>query len=129
MEFRVIEITEVPETFLTKDISIGNPVKLQHFVIYLRQFATLLKAGVTVVDATAILAEQTESKALKKALLEVEQELREGKPFSEAVAKHKKIFTPMFINMVKAGEVSGNLDETLERLADHFEKQHHTSKK
>ncbi|MFZ7945568.1 type II secretion system F family protein [Neobacillus sp. 19] len=126
---RVIEMTEVPETLLTKDITLGNPVKLQHFVIYLRQFSTLIKAGVTVVDATAILAVQTESKALKKALLNVEQELREGNPLSEAVAKHKKIFNQMFINLVKAGEVSGNLDETLDRLAEHFEKQHYTRQK
>src|SRR3954454_25026937 len=94
---RVIEITEVPETFFTKDISIGNPVKLQHFVIYIRQFATLLKAGVTVVDATGILAAQTESKHLKKALAGIEQELRDGNPLSESVAKYPKIFTPMFV--------------------------------
>jgi type IV pilus assembly protein PilC len=126
---RVIDITEIPETLMTKDITIGNPVKLQDFVIYLRQFATLLQAGVTIVEATAILAAQTESKALKKALLDAEQELREGKPFSEAVAKHKKIFNTMFINMVKAGEVSGNMDGTLESLAEHFEKQHFTKQK
>ena len=66
---RVLEMTEVPETFLTKDISIGSRVKFQHMVIYLRQFSTLLKAGISVVDSTRILAEQTESKALKKALI------------------------------------------------------------
>jgi type IV pilus assembly protein PilC len=126
---RVIEMTEVPETMMTKDLSFGNPVKLQHFVIYLRQFATLIKAGVTVVDATSILAAQTESKGLKKALIVVEQELREGNPYSEAISKHKKIFNSMFINMVKAGEASGNIDETLEKLADDFEKQHDTKQK
>jgi type IV pilus assembly protein PilC len=126
---RVIEMTEIPETLMTKDLTLGTPVKLQHFVIYLRQFATLLKAGVTVVDATAILAVQTESKALKKALLDAEQELREGNPYSEAVSKHKKIFNSMFINMVRAGEVSGNMDDTLERLAETFEKQHYTRQK
>jgi type IV pilus assembly protein PilC len=126
---RVIEMTEVPETLLTMELTIGNPVTLQHFVIYLRQFATLIKAGVTVVDATGILAVQTESKALKKALLAVEQELREGNPYSEAVSKHRKIFNSMFINMVKAGEVAGNMDETLEKLADDFEKQHDTRSK
>lgn len=126
---RVIEMTEVPETLMTKELSIGNPVKLQHFVIYLRQFATLIKAGVTVVEATGILAAQTESKPLKKALLSVEQELREGNPYSDSVAKHKKIFNSMFINMVKAGEVAGNMDETLEKLADDFEKQHDTVSK
>lgn len=123
---RVIEMTEVPETLMTMELTIGNPVKLQHFVIYLRQFATLIKAGVTVVEATEILSVQTESKALKKALIAVEQDLREGNPYSESVAKHKKIFNSMFINMVKAGEVAGNMDETLEKLADDFEKQHDT---
>ncbi|WP_042459212.1 type II secretion system F family protein [Neobacillus dielmonensis] len=126
---RVVEINEVPETLMTMELTIGNPVKMQDFVIYLRQFATLLKAGVTIVEATAVLAAQTESKALKKALLDVEQELREGNPFSGAVSKHDKIFNSMFINMIKAGEVSGNMDTTLERLADDFEKQHQTREK
>jgi type IV pilus assembly protein PilC len=126
---RVIEMTQVPETLMTKELTFGTPVKLQDFVIYLRQFSTLIKAGVTVVEATGILAQQAESKALKKALLDVEQEMREGNPLSEAVAKHKKIFNQMFVNLVKAGEVSGNLDETLDRLAEHFEKQHNTRQK
>ncbi|WP_409297429.1 type II secretion system F family protein [Peribacillus sp. SCS-26] len=126
---KVMEVTEVPETVLTKDIVIGNPVRLQHFVVYLRQFSTLLKAGVTVVDATNILSVQTESKYLKKALQDIEADLREGHPLSEAAARHKRIFSPLFINMVKAGEAGGNLDGTLERLADHFEKQHSTRQK
>ena len=126
---RILEINEVQETTLTKDISFGNPVKLQHLVIYLRQFATLIKAGVTIVDATGILAEQTESKKLRATLLEIETELRVGIPFSDAAEKHKKVFTPMFINLIKAGEVGGNMDETLERLAIFFEKQHATRQK
>ncbi len=126
---RTTEIIEVPETWLTKDITIGNPVKLQHLVIYLRQFATLLKAGVSVVDSTKILAKQTDSKALKKALMDIEANLREGVQLSEATSKHSKIFSPMYINMVKAGEAGGNMDETLERLAEHYEKQHNTRQK
>ncbi|MCR8850132.1 type II secretion system F family protein [Rossellomorea sp. SC111] len=128
-EVRVIDILEMPETLMTKDISIGNPVKLQHLVIFLRQFATLLQAGVTVVDATHILSEQTESKALGKALKEIEDELRDGNPLSEAFSRHKKIFEPLLINMMKAGEASGSLDETLEGLATHYEKQHTTRQK
>ncbi|MGG3469252.1 type II secretion system F family protein [Neobacillus pocheonensis] len=126
---RVVEMKEVPETLITMELTIGNPVKLQDFVIYIRQFSTLLKAGVTIVEATSVLASQTESKALKRILLDVEQELREGNPFSEAVLKHNKVFNSMFVNMVRAGEVSGNMDETLERLAEDFEKQHHTRQK
>ncbi|MCA1038941.1 type II secretion system F family protein [Bacillus infantis] len=126
---RVTELNEIAETLLTKELSIGNPVKLQDFVIYLRQFSTLLRAGVTVVDATRILAQQTESKALRRALETVEQDLREGNPLSDAAAKHKRIFTSMFVNMIKAGEAGGNIDDTLERLAVHYEKQHFTKQK
>ncbi|OAT84406.1 type II secretion system protein F [Bacillus sp. MKU004] len=126
---RVISAEEVPETLLTKEITLGNPVKLQQMVVFLRQFSTLLKAGVTVVDATRILSAQTSSKALSKVLSEVEMELKEGIPLSEAFAKHRKIFEPLFINMLKAGEATGSLDETLERLGDHYEKQHTTRQK
>ncbi|WP_044894628.1 type II secretion system F family protein [Bacillus alveayuensis] len=126
---KVIEINEVPETLLNKEITFGKPVKLQDFAIYLRQFATLLKAGVSVVESTRILASQTESKALKKALANVEEELRAGNPLSAATAKHSRIFPSMFVNMIKAGEAGGNMDETLERLADHFEKVHRTRQK
>lgn len=126
---RITKIEELQETLLTKEISIGNPVKLQDFVIYLRQFSTLLKAGISVVDATNILARQTDSKALSKALFDVEEELRSGNPLSAATSKHKKIFTSMFTNMVKAGEAAGNMDETLDRLAVHYEKQHKTKQK
>lgn len=126
---KVIDVREVPQTLLTKEITFGNPVKLQHFVIYLRQFATLLKAGVTIVDATRILAEQTESKALKKSLLRIEEQLRSGQPLSVAMANDSKIFPPLVINMIRAGEASGSMEETLERLADHFEKVHRTRQK
>ncbi|MBE2917521.1 type II secretion system F family protein [Anoxybacillus flavithermus] len=126
---KVIDVQEVPQTLLTKEITFGNPVKLQHFVIYLRQFATLLKAGVTIVDATRILAEQTESKALKKSLLRIEEQLRNGQPLSVAMMNDSKIFPPLVINMIRAGEASGSIDETLERLADHFEKVHRTRQK
>ena len=89
---RVIEISQMPETLLTKDITIGNPVKLEHFVIYLRQFSTLIKAGVTVVDATNILSQQTDSKALARTLQTIETDLRDGQPLSAAAAKHKRYF-------------------------------------
>ncbi|NNU95885.1 type II secretion system F family protein [Anoxybacillus sp. EFIL] len=126
---KVIDVREVPQTLLTKEITFGNPVKLQHFVIYLRQFATLLKAGVTIVDATRILAEQTESKALKKALVRIEEQLRSGQPLSVVMTDHPNIFPSLVVNMIRAGEASGSIDETLERLADHFEKVHRTRQK
>ncbi|WNF35924.1 type II secretion system F family protein [Bacillaceae bacterium IKA-2] len=125
----ITEIIEMKESLFKKDIVIGNPVKNQDFVIYLRQFATLLQAGVSLVESTSILGKQTESKPLQKALASVEDELRSGQPFSDSAAKHKKIFPPMFINMMRAGEASGTVDEALDRLAVHYEKQHQTRQK
>ena len=125
---KVTEITEV-KSILQKEITFGSGVKSQDFVIYLRQFSTLLKAGITVVDATNILAEQTSSKTLAKVLRDVELDLQSGKPFTEAAEKHRKVFPPLFINMMKAGEAGGNLDDILERLALYYEKQHRTKQK
>ncbi|MBS4216998.1 type II secretion system F family protein [Bacillus sp. FJAT-49711] len=126
---RIIEIEEIPESFLTKDITFGKAVKLQHIVMFLRQFSALLKAGIKVVEATKILSAQTESKTLSKVLGEVEGDLREGLSLSEALGKHPKIFDSLFINLVKAGELSGTMDETFDRLSEHYEKQHRTRQK
>ncbi|SFD61882.1 type IV pilus assembly protein PilC [Bacillus sp. OV194] len=125
----VMELNEAKQTLLNKEISIGPRVKSQQFVIFLRQFSTLLKAGVSVVDSTSILAGQTESKALKKVLIDVEEELRQGNPLSAAMGKHPAIFPSIVINMIAAGELGGSLEETLSRLADFFEKQHYTRQK
>ncbi|MCA1318746.1 type II secretion system F family protein [Bacillus tianshenii] len=126
---RVVRIEEVPESIFTKDIAIGNPVKLRDFVIFLRQFSTLIRAGISVVEATNVLANQTSSKALKRVLFDVEEELKQGNALSAAAAKHPKVFSTMFINMIKAGEASGALDDTLDRLATQFEKQSETRSK
>jgi type IV pilus assembly protein PilC len=74
-------ITE-SKTLFTKDIVIGNLVKLRDMVIYLHQFATLLKAGISGVDATGILAKQTTSKSLTKLLLDIDENHRSGTPLS-----------------------------------------------
>lgn len=126
---RVLEINAIPETVLSKEIYFGNPVKLTDFVMYIRQFATLLRAGVSIVESNRILGSQTTSKALKKALVSVEEDLRTGIPLSDACGKHSKIFPSMYVNMVRAGEAGGNLDETLDRLATYYEKQNQTKKK
>lgn len=127
---RLRELTETKATIFNQDISLGgNRVKNEHFVVYCRQFATLIRAGVSIVEATNILAQQTESKALQKALYAIERELHSGVAFSTAVEQHPKIFPPLFANMVRAGEMTGSLDGTLERLATYFEKQYAQKKK
>ncbi|MDH6428664.1 type II secretion system protein F [Paenibacillus odorifer] len=125
----VFSLIERKTTILSMDIYIGNPVKPIHFIIYCRQFATLMRAGVSIVDATRILAEQTESKPLRKALVDVNSSLMRGISFSQAVQDHKKIFPQLFVSMIRAGEESGDIEGTLDRLAMFFEKQHTTTEK
>lgn len=121
---------EQSNSILHKDLNFGGgKVKNQDFVVYCRQFATLIRAGVTIVDATNILARQSTSKELKKALEQVEDDIRTGVAFSTAVKKHPKVFPELFCNMMVSGEATGNIDETLERLANTFEKQYNLKKK
>ncbi|WP_312124618.1 type II secretion system F family protein [Lysinibacillus boronitolerans] len=120
---------EESKSILHKDLKIGGKVKHQDFVIYCRQYATLIRAGVSIVEATHILGSQTKSKALKMALEQVEVDIRSGTAFSDAAAKHPKVFPVMFVNMMRSGEATGNIDETLERLANTFEKQFKIKKK
>lgn len=115
---------------LYKEISLGQrKVKNRDFIIYLRQFSTLLKAGISLVEATKILADQTSSKILKKALLDLVQNLEEGRPYSEGAKAHSHVFPPLFTNMLRAGEAGGNIDEILERMAVYYEKQYQTRQK
>jgi len=127
------EINETKATLFNRDLSLGGgsggSVKNRDFVIYSRQFGTLIRAGIPIVEATHILSKQTESKALKRALTKVETEVREGRTFSDAIMKFPKVFPPLFVNMVRAGEMTGNLDETLDRMANYFEKQYALKKK
>lgn len=124
------EITETKATIFNRDISLGGKsVKSEDFVIYCRQFATLIRAGVSIVQSTNILAAQTESKGLSKALFQVEAEIKEGHSFSKSAERFPKIFPALFVNMVRAGEMTGNLDDTLDRLAGYYEKQNSLKKK
>lgn len=120
---------EESNSIFHKELAIGGSVKSQDFVIYCRQFATLIRAGVTLVEATSILAAQSSSKKLKKSLSEVEEDIRGGMPFSDAASKHSKVFPALFINMMRSGEATGNIDTTLERLANTFEKSYRIKKK
>ena len=126
---RVIDIREMPATAMQKDISFGAAVKKDQFIMFLRQFSTLMRSGVTIVDSVMILSQQVESKALQKTLSEINEELRKGNSLSNSFAKYPKIFEPLTINLIRAGEMSGNIDESLERLAEHYDKAYQTKQK
>ncbi len=122
-------VEEKPKSVWQMEITLGKPVKMEDFVIYCRQFATLIRAGVSIVDATNILSNQSESKALRNTLSEVADKLRNGMALSAAIAEYPKVFPAIFVNMVRAGETAGNLDEVLDRLAIQFEKEYFTVEK
>ncbi len=91
--------------------------------IMTRQLATLVRAGVPLVDSVAALTEQVEKEQLQRVLTGVRETLNEGTSFAKSLAMHPKVFAPLYVNMVAAGEASGNLEAVLERLADFMEGQ------
>lgn len=114
---------------LNKDIVIGRQLKQKDFVIFLRQFATLMEVGILLVDSVDLLAEQSESKSLQAALEEIAVDLKEGIALSEAMKHYPKLFPELLIQMIKSGEVSGQLEEVLERMATYYEKQYRIKQK
>jgi general secretion pathway protein F len=91
--------------------------------IMTRQLATLVRAGVPLVDSLTALSEQVEKEQLVRILTSVRESLNEGTSFSKSLEVHSKVFPPLYINMVAAGEASGTLEIVLERLADFMENQ------
>ncbi len=125
----VLAIKEEVKSVLDRNIQIGRPVKNKDIVIFLRQFATLIRAGIGIVESIQILSQQSESKKLRGYLADVGMDLQQGTQLSEACAKFPKVFEPLFISMVRAGEASGNMELVLERLAAFYEKSYYTKEK
>jgi type IV pilus assembly protein PilC len=107
-----------------KEISFtfGTGVTTRDIVIFTRQFATMINSGLPLVQSLDILAEQTENPALRKTIGEVLYDVESGNTLADAMGKHPKIFTELFVNMVAAGEAGGILDTILLRLATFLEK-------
>jgi type IV pilus assembly protein PilC len=99
----------------------GPKVKLKDLAVMSRQFATMINSGLSLLRALTILSEQTENKALAGVLADVRNEVETGSSLSGGLAKHPKVFPPLMVNMVKAGEVGGFLDSVLLQLAANYE--------
>ncbi|MGB9811397.1 MAG: type II secretion system F family protein [Dictyoglomus turgidum] len=128
-----IEEKRTPSSFFSltlapKKEKVGK-VKLTDLTVFTRQFATMINAGLSLSTCLNILSEQSESKALRQILKEIQRMVDEGSSLSEAFAKFPNVFSPLYINMVKAAESAGTLDETLERLAVTLEKQQELRRK
>jgi general secretion pathway protein F len=101
----------------------GSGVKKLEVAAFTRQMATLLKAGIPLAEALGAIFEQIDNPRLRSTVGEVKSKVNEGSSFADALFKHPKIFEPIFVSMVRAGETAGNLDQVLARLADFMEAQ------
>jgi type IV pilus assembly protein PilC len=104
------------------ELSIGTGVTSRDLLIFTRQLATMIDAGLPLVQCLDILANQTENRAFAKILFSIKSSVESGASFSEALRKHPKVFDQLYINLVAAGEVGGILDTILLRLTTYIEK-------
>jgi len=98
-----------------------SKVRSKDIIVFFRQFATVINAGLPIVEALDIMIRQTSHPTLKKRITQIKKDVEAGMPLSEALAKHPKIFSSFTHNMVKAGEKGGVLDVILARLAGYLE--------
>lgn len=97
-------------------------VKLADLSIFCRQFSTMIDAGVSLVRALDVLGEQTQNPKLKRILVDIQTEVESGQTLSKAMQKYPKVFNNLFIGLIRAGEVGGVLEESLQRLSHFLEK-------
>jgi len=121
MGYIILELDQQSGLASLNEISFGTGVKPKDVSIFARQFSTMINAGLSLTKCLSILGGQTESAGLKTVIVQISKDIEAGQSLSDALGKHPKVFPPIFVNMVRAGETGGVLDEVLERLADHFE--------
>jgi type IV pilus assembly protein PilC len=115
-----VTVREAPKAL--KMPSWGGGIKTRDVVIFTRQFATMINAGLPLVQSLTILAQQTENQALKDVTKQVVYDVEAGNTLADAMRKHPKAFSDLYVNMVSAGEAGGILDTILLRLATFLEK-------
>src|SRR5262245_23925383 len=106
-----------------KRISLGRGVKAKSLQIFSRQFATMIEAGLSVVQALVVLEDQTSDVTLAEVVTQLRYDVEAGLMLSEAMARHPKVFSRLYVAMVEAGEAAGILDIVLDRVAVQIEKQ------
>ena len=108
----------------TRKVFFSKKVTKKDLSVFCRQFYTMLNAGISIINCLDILQRQVENKTLKKAILNLYEDVQKGMTLSEGMNKQKNVFPILLINMVEAGEVSGSLDVLMERMANHYEREY-----
>ena len=120
----MIPISVIEQNVFTKrtELDLTKPVKPRDLSVFCRQLVSIISSGVSVVNALYMLSEQTENKRLKEAIHDTQVLVEKGETLSNAMRQRPKEFPPILINMVEAGEATGSLENSFERMAVHFEK-------
>jgi type IV pilus assembly protein PilC len=121
MGYIILDLNQQGGLASLNNITFGTGVKPRDVSVFARQFSTMINAGLSLTKCLSILSGQTESVALKQVIAQLGKDVESGQSLSDSLAKHPKIFEPLFINMVRAGETGGVLDDVLMRVADHLE--------
>ena len=127
--YTILDIKE--QTTLNRDIEIpflGNP-KAKDMAVFCRQFVSILRAGVSVASVLAMLVQQTGNKKLRAAIREMQADVEKGESLASSMRRHPKIFPSILVNMVSAGEASGNLEESFRQMELYFERSKRTKSK
>jgi len=117
---KVMELAE-KKSVLQADLSFGR-IKPAELTIMTRQLATMISSGMTLLRAFYVLEDQLQNKKLKETVGAVREDIESGLAFSDALAKHPKVFSPLYVAMVRAGETGGVLEASLDRISDQLEK-------
>ena len=127
--YTILDIKE--QTTLNRDIEIpflGNP-KAKDMAVFCRQFVSILRAGVSVASVLAMLGQQTGNKKLRAAIREMQADVEKGESLATSMRRHPKIFPAILVNMVAAGEASGNLEESFRQMELYFDRSKRTKSK
>lgn len=108
---------------------IKKKVKSRDLAVFCKQFSAVIRAGVTIISALELMGDQIENKTLQRAVMEAKTYVEKGGTLADALRVNSDVFPPIMINMVAAGEMSGNLEICLDRLVEHFEKDNALSSK
>jgi type IV pilus assembly protein PilC len=108
---------------MKREFNIRRKVKVKELAVFSRQFSTMVNSGLPILRALSILEQQTESGILARAIVTVRQDVERGSSLSAAMAAHPKIFSNLYVAMVRSGETGGVLEAVLERLADNLERE------
>ena len=122
LESRGVSVTKVSRKGFSLNLQIGTGVGDKELGTFTRQFATMINAGLPLVGCLQILSRQQENQVFSNIISEVTSDVEKGGTLADAMGKHSKIFSDLYVNMVAAGEQGGILDTILNRLAAHLEK-------